>query len=212
MSSAVRSAGSPDAGASCDDGPPEVRSPSAFCEKNWSNEKPCELRGPRAPPSRNTLSSDSSPVAGRAGFPVIGGASGVSPNACESAEAAESSVFPVGLFPKSASIEPPVGPAVGGCGAGRSVAAVASSTTGALGPASAVGVTASDSSDSTEAKSSSAGGAAAAARSQGRRAAKRAKNSRTGGPAAGAGAASARSDATRSANRSSEGFAALSCS
>jgi len=60
-------------------------------------------------------------VAGRAGLPVIGGVSGVPPNACDSADAAESSVVAVGLFPKSASIEPPVDPPDGG-GAGRSAA------------------------------------------------------------------------------------------
>src|SRR5688572_24104526 len=41
MSSSLRSAGSPAAGVSCEGRPPpDVLSPSTFCEKNWSNEKP----------------------------------------------------------------------------------------------------------------------------------------------------------------------------
>ena len=45
------------------------------------NEKPCDARGPRDPPSRNTLSRESSPDAWRAGLPVIGGALLPAPNA-----------------------------------------------------------------------------------------------------------------------------------
>ena len=70
MSSSLRSAGSPAAGVSCEvRPPPDVVSPSTFCEKNWSNEKPCDVRGVREP-SRNTLSRVSSPDAGRVGLPA----------------------------------------------------------------------------------------------------------------------------------------------
>src|SRR5215203_5169807 len=107
MSSSLRSAGSPAAGISCDvRPPPDVLSPSTLCEKNWSNEKPCDVRGVREP-SRNTLSSVSSPLAGRVGLPVSGVASLPEPNACASAEAAESSEWREARLPNSASIDPP---------------------------------------------------------------------------------------------------------
>src|SRR5258705_1813096 len=110
MSSALRSAGSLAVGSLAGGGlAAGARSaPPLSGEKNWSKEKLCEARGGRGGESRKTVSSDSSPAAARVGRPVMAGVGSASapPNACASADAAESSEVPVARLPNNASMEP----------------------------------------------------------------------------------------------------------
>ena len=209
MSSALRSAGSPAAGFSGDAlPPPEVRSPSAFCEKNWSNEKPCDVaRSARASFAEHAVERE---LAGRRPRRLTGDRRRVGGRSAERLR--ERGRGGVLRRRRSAIAEQRVDRAAGGCSGCRSpgtrVRALRKRTT----PAREQQLPAPTS--RTRRRRNRPPKAVQrrplAPMDDATRSARRTRG--PADPRAGAGTASARSDATLPARRWSDGLAALSCS